>query len=51
MARLYNDAESPNRCVYCYNWAVKTAATQTKPACAGFHTPSFSSFCQAKFVG
>ncbi|MEQ9356634.1 MAG: hypothetical protein RLP97_15060 [Coleofasciculus chthonoplastes F2-STO-03] len=33
------------------NWAVETAATQTKPACAGFKTPSFSSFRQANFVG
>jgi neutral trehalase len=34
-------------------WAVKTAATQTKPACAGFHTPSFSLYlvkqAQGKF--
>ncbi|WP_275523233.1 hypothetical protein [Kamptonema sp. UHCC 0994] len=22
----------------CYNWAVKTATTLTKPACAGFKT-------------
>ncbi|MFP4576543.1 MAG: hypothetical protein ACLFT9_13140, partial [Coleofasciculus sp.] len=32
MARLYNGAESPNRCVYCYTSGVRCETIVVKPA-------------------